>query len=356
MSVADFAARKGVLGALRRAVRQGKGFGMQPKDIRRALTTLDDGEFERRVRGTSLGFDTDNVWYHGTNHAGFREFALPTIQKTRGTGIFASDDLSNAATYSSTDQLFDWLTPEAIWRDPGIADLRVRQTAAPDDPDQLLLPFLKRRNENLYDLSRREYFSPRRDAYEVLDENLTKDDVLRYIGEENLAEEYTPSKGVYPLYARTPDRVVFDFQGENWDSFPGDREYGVFGSSKGREPVEYFFDEDEAQAFAAAARNHPENRDWYVRQIDGEMRTSDDLAREARDMEADAALMTNIHDYGAHGREVYDTNTLVVMDPANLRHTSALFDPAKSRWKDLLAGLGGVGVLGALQSRRPKEA
>ena len=68
----------------------------------KAVRDLDMSSAARMQRAKDMGFDTDNVYYHGS-HADIEEFRLPSREtgqtKTAGSGIFTSSDPNVAGTY-----------------------------------------------------------------------------------------------------------------------------------------------------------------------------------------------------------------------------------------------------------------
>ena len=68
----------------------------------KAVKDLDMSTTARMQRAKDMGYDTDNVYYHGS-HADIEEFRLPSREtgqtKTAGSGIFTSSDPNVAGTY-----------------------------------------------------------------------------------------------------------------------------------------------------------------------------------------------------------------------------------------------------------------
>jgi hypothetical protein len=118
----------------------------------------------RLARAKAMGFDTDTVWYHGTETGGFASFDPYSVGENSGNashGFYFTESPQNAATYSGTR--------------PGVA-VRVQ--------------------ENVGDIDE--------DGYEV---------------------ELDPEPGIYEVFINTGNMLELDFEGRNWDGMDENGDY-----------------------------------------------------------------------------------------------------------------------------------
>lgn len=102
---------------------------------------------------------------------------------------------------------------------------------------------------------------------------------------------------------------------------------------------------------------------------DGEALTNDDVKKIIRESDLwfyDLGTGERWHDFLQETSKHHDSfrgfvpadggETAVIFDPSNIRSPNAAFDPAKSKSRDILAGIGGAGVVGAAASTAPQKS
>jgi len=75
--------------------------------------------------------------------------------------------------------------------------------------------------------------------------------------------------------------------------------------------------------------------------------TTDMLGELARNLGYDSASVRNVHDAYINSPKTKPSTVVMMFDPSNIRSPQAAFDPAKRNSADLLASMGGLGLLGA---------
>lgn len=338
-----------------------------PVSVRRNLVelmrALPPGPMDRSQspfwREVLFGPNADsNTWWHGSENSGHRIFQPPTKPKTRGTGIFLGDE-PRASTYSGTDREATPFDAEDIFEDPAlvpgltITPNEVHPRQADFFEDAVLEPT---------------YYVSHPDLAEI---NGTRDEII-----DELHEAFAKDQpGNYPLLVR-PGRYSseIDWQGRNWDDGPEEPRWSIYTRPRGedvprwsRENQELDHDvyEEDVEGLLKTYRAERPNENVFARQDHTVKQywTTDDAAREFRDMGEDTLLIRNLDDYGPNGYD-YGGDTLVVFRPHLMRHAGyrgdglpqARFDPRRRKKNDILAGLiGGASIAEALRRALSEE-
>ncbi|RRV28908.1 hypothetical protein EGJ86_23540 [Pseudomonas sp. o96-267] len=300
---------------------------------------LDMSDAARLARARAMGFNTDQKWYHGSNSAGFKAFNTDGKGKTAGTGAFmaAKREMASSFTEGNGDalifrgqELFDdptlldgieieryWLTVEANGSIHFPADYSLYASEAAyldeegielDEGDSV------RAGYTVYWRGRRlcEYA----DEAEVV---------------EQLDEIEEREAGIYELFVRTSDQLVVEWEGNNWDHGPEQTVWVIASEAEG--DIDHFDDRESAERALATAPV------GSVIEERVSFQTTDEAAREAREMGYDSIMIKNVCDTGSfYSGEIFG-DIIIVFDPANIRATHAAFDPAHSASNNLLFSL-----------------
>lgn len=268
---------------------------------------LDMSTEARMARAKEMGFDTSRRWYHASRKAGFREFNLPKSGKTLGTGIFMTDSSRMAGTYM-----------------PGLS--REARIGRPDEivanPDAF--------GFEITETEFGEFLVGTPDGYQQVFQS--RQEMMDFLRDDaRFAEE----PAMYELFVRLdPQNVLtIDWQGRNWSQGPTEKVWNIYDKEGDIiDSVYSLADAEEAvDSLSQAVEFREEEEQLYE--------TTDDAARQARDMGYDAVEIINVEDPGPYSSRIgaVEGTTLVVFDPANIRSTNAAFDPAFSTSADLLA-------------------
>ena len=283
----------------------------------------------RLERAKSMGFDIKRIWYHGSRRAGFKKFEMPSSgSNTNGTGVFFTSDERVARSYSSSNDLVGLHHGSEILDDPSLIDG---------------LEIFK--EYSLYDKNGNSAISGTYDTpeevYEVLEDEGTEIEDGEYVGivyhvlwpngyegyysEDDIVDELDKYEidmpGNYEVYLKRfkNDEIwVIDWEGRNWDDAP-ETDWQLLDADG--EIVDWAYSEEEA---VARMENEDEIVDFRANESG---RTTNDLAKDARDMDMKAIYFKNIVDVGSDGYGTEESNVLVVFDPAYIRSTNAAFDP-----------------------------
>lgn len=319
---------------------EGESTGEAQEWVAAVAKGLDMSQKGRMERAEAAGFDTAQVLYHGSNEAGFREFSLPVGRKTDDTGIFVTDDLTQAKSYQSgRGEIVEIHTGEELFNDPGLMDDLeiVTQYGIVNDKGRVI--------SDVYDYDSFDDFKSDikdgavdesddgqpvelytvidPDGYEVALE-ATKEDAVNALDD---VEQKQP--GVLELYVKLNDEntLTVDWKGQNWDESPIE-EWGLVDSDD--DVFEWVHTVEEA-------RSRLESDDKVVEIQEGLSKTTDEYARDAREMGFDAIRFLNIVDPGPYSYGGEEGNVTVVFDPKNVRSVNAAFDPAYRESGQLLA-------------------
>ncbi|MCF6783714.1 LPD23 domain-containing protein [Stutzerimonas stutzeri] len=298
---------------------------------------LDMSREARLARAQAMGFDTSKVWYHGTDKAGFKAFNTDGEGKTAGTGAFLADHRLMASTYTKRNQDAPIFTGQELFNDPDqLEDLEIERYWVTETPSGRI-EF--EADQRLYDTA--EQFIEGEDielnpgdvvraAYTIYHEGQL---VTEYATEDEAIVELdqieASQPGIYELYARTSDQLVIDWQGRNWDDGPEEQVWTLYDEDKNVLGYHYSLKEAE-NALEEIPGSH------IAEETIANYLSTDDAARQARDMGYDSVLIQNVYDSGPNSQGDIEADVLVVFDPANLRSTAAAFDPRHSASSNLL--------------------
>lgn len=304
-----------------------------------AAKSLDMSHAARIERAKAMGFDTETVWYHGTEGAGFAAFDAKGKRgtKTEGTGAFFTSSRAVAAPYTPSNKDAPVFTGQELFNDPDLADGsvdvesawvfmdsrgRVTETwdaKAFDSADQILAA-------EEFELEDGESLEKRYTVW--VDGN----DQGKWVSEaeaiEQLNEVELNTPGIYAVYLRTKDVLEIDWEGRNWQDGPEETVWNAVDDDG--DVVDTCFSADELDDFKA------QYADCSFDQVQQSTYFStDDAATQARQMGFDAVLIKNVEDNGSHGQGSIDGSVMVVFDASNIRLTSAAFDPAFTASADI---------------------
>jgi hypothetical protein len=231
------------------------------------LQPLDMSHAARMKRAEEMGFDTSTPYYHGTDKAGFHEFDTSGEGKTRDTGAWFTDSLSQAKTYTKgRGQLFERPDHKQIYDD-------AKKSGDIEEVDDGFY---------IYGPGGRNFYS-------------TMDEFKSAVDDGEFNER---GSGVYPVYLKKFDpktMAEIDRKGANWDG------------TKDGSPQHYDPNDPDA--------------DYY------DTISTDEVARELiRDAEEKGVLFKNSYDAGPYGYGG-DGNVRVVPEAKDIRHVDADFDP-----------------------------
>lgn len=262
------------------------------------------------------------VVYHGSSVAGFTEFNTKGQGKTRGTGAFFSDSYSLARGYvkgrAADARVY---TPEQIFNDPSLVDGLEIETGI------LVEVTVSSRGRTEWqwfadeDAANEELETDPGEAlvtkpgYKMIDPNGdetvgTKEEIISALKDVR----NDPHPGIYSAYLKIDDMPTWDWGGRNWDDGTDGNDWVT--KNEDGDIVEYFGNEEDAK-FAASTAAEP----LTVEQDRGMGITTDDAAREGRDMGADGIRIENVSDTGPHGY-AEDGNVFVVFGPNQIKSAS----------------------------------
>jgi len=280
--------------------------------------------------------------YHGAKNAGFDRFDTDGQGKTRGTGAWFTTDSSHARSYSGRRaQDVSRLTGADIVRAGGTDDGNVTvdpvegvevevQVSSKGDKEWRFFESEEAAREELgYEPSDDMPFRPLSGVRVVNYISGYEDtfvgsgqEAAAWIDESNVLDAMD-APGVYSVYLSLQDPVEFDWEGNNWNSGPGGDRWLVYDTND--ELVGDYDTEEEAQAALADMGGEGE-----IQQMPGEGPTTDDAARDARDMGGDGVEFTNISDPGPFGGGEGLNTVYVAFNPEQVkavRGNRGTFDP-----------------------------
>lgn len=298
---------------------------------------LDMSTEARLERARQQGFDTSRVWYHGSEKAGFTSFETSGKGKTEGTGAFFTLQDYVARTYSGTRKDARVFKPEEMFENPEIADGDVeieRYWAVIDSRGRVSERFdvadyptgEAAISANDIELEEGDLVEQRFTVY--VDGNHEGDDLTREDAIEALRGARLTQPGNYQVYLRAKDIWTIDWEGRNWDQGPNETIWNAYDENG--DIVDTCYSESELDAFREVHADHE------IKQDENPIaENTDEAARHARECGYDAVLILNVEDGGphSHGGEVSDV--MVVFDSANIRLTSAAFDPDHTSSDDI---------------------
>jgi predicted SprT family Zn-dependent metalloprotease len=266
-----------------------------------------DSEAFRRWFGESKVVDAAGkplVVYHGTEKGGFYAFDMGQANKEKRPGtMFFTDDIGMARSYTrgsgdptppyfeSVEEFLEYVkTDDSPWTveteyyafsdedETRYADLDALREARDDLADDDIVAVYKVWNPDGYKAG----------TYDSASDT-DMEELLSVVNSESVKKA-----GVYAVYLRIVDPLVVDAEGASWDSIPREGE-----------------DED----------GNPVN--WTY--------TTNELAREARDLECDGLIIRDVSDPGEYGQGGESGDVFVVFNGKQIKsakHNVGTFDPA----------------------------
>lgn len=305
---------------------------------------LDMSRAARLQRAREMGFDVVTTWYHGSENAGFTSFNVNGGRtETKGTGAFFSERRGVARGYSGNDDdapthtgtelfndpdLVDDLEIERIWAIVDAQDRPVRgswslRTTFPansyDTPEQVL-------EDNDIELDPGESVVLRYNLYHNSSKQIevgTEEECIAYLDNAEFS-----GPGIYAVYLRTKNVLEIDWEGRNWDNGPKETVWRIEDANG--DFVDWVYSRVDADALLAANPGYEASQDEQPI-----YESTNDAARQARDMGYDAVLIKNVSDNGPHSHSGEDSTVMVVFDPSNIRSVDAAFDPEHSASSDI---------------------
>ena len=289
------------------------------------------GDWEKDPANASKAVDENGepkVYYHGSEKAGFTEFETDGKGKTRGTGAFFADNFSMAKGYSGSSDDAPVYTPEQIFANPEVIDgLEIEEGVIVEvvvssrgdkawqwyaDEEEALADLELEPGEELG-------AQPGYRAYRpgFGEETGTKEQILDYL--DGMTAE---APGVYEVFLNVRDMVTIDWQGNNWDDGPKEKVWNILDETG--DVYDTFYSQEEADAALERNPGFTVEEDEQT-----SFESTDDAARQGRDMNADGVLIKDVFDTGPKGY-AEDGDVLIVYKPENIKEVrnQGTFDPA----------------------------
>ena len=292
------------------------------------------GDWENDPANASKVIDDNGepqVYYHGSTKAGFTEFNVDGEGKTRGTGAFFADNAAMARGYSGSRDDAPVYRPEQILEDPSLIDgLEVEEgilvEVVTSSSGGKSWEFYTDEEAALEDLELDEGetlvtkpgYRISKDGYEL--DIGTKDEALAVL--DGLQAE---EAGIYSVFLNARDMVTIDWQGNNWDDGPKEKVWRI--EEQNGDFVDFVYSQEEADALVEGDPTLTVEEDTL-----GEYDSTDDAARQGRDMDADATMINDVFDTGPYGY-AENGNVLIVYKPENIKSAdvnSGEFNPANA--------------------------
>lgn len=232
------------------------------------------------------------VVYHGTEKGGFTAFDTDGRGRTAGTGAFFTQTRLGASDYSGTDDDAVMFDRAEFLANP--AQYGVTIEVHGDDDDREYIAFT--------------------DDHDGAGE--TREEALEALA-DSLEEAETP--GVYPVYLSLKNPMIVDCHHSNWDEII--THWDIVDEDG--ETIDFIHDPAEIEPYLEANPHHTVE--------DGVTRTSNELAREAREMGFDGLIMLNVSDEGPHGQGyAWDDVIYVAFKPEQVKsiYNVGSYDPA----------------------------
>jgi hypothetical protein len=229
------------------------------------------------------------VVYHGAKKAGFTEFDTDGQGKTAGTGAFFTETRFGASSYSETQDdavMFD--------REEFLADPEGHGVVVEVDSDDDFIAYGNGTDGT---------GQTREDALENLADNIEYDN-------EN-------ASGVYPVYLSLQQPFIVDARGANWDAIT--TEWVIYNADD--DLVDFIHDPDEIDGYLKENPTHTVEP--------GVSKTTDELAREAREIGCDGLIVNNVVDSGPGGNGSSDDVIYVAFKPSQIKsiYNVGSYDP-----------------------------
>lgn len=260
--------------------------------------------------------------YHGSDKAGFTEFDTEGKGKTRGTGAFFTSDFRMASGYQK-GRIKDapLFTPQQMFDDPEQIDgLEINEGVLVEKQVSsrggMQLAWYRDEDEAREDLGYEpeddiearpgyQMFTPQGD--EVVG---TKAEILEALADIRIE----PQPGVYSAFLKVEDMLEIDWKGNNWDDGPKQTVWEIFDDGDIVDTAYTEQDRDDILARNPRYTAQQEERAEYE--------STDDAARQAREMDYDGVKIKNVTDTGPYGYSE-EGDVYVVFDPTNIKSANA---------------------------------
>lgn len=291
------------------------------------------GDWQKDPVNASKALDENGepkVYFHGSNEAGFTQFDTDGRRKTDGTGAFFASDSRMARGYSGGSEKTPVYLPEQIFKEPDLIDgLEIEKGI-------LVSVVVSSQGRKAWS-----WFESEQQAREELE--LAADDPIEskegyrvlvdgyeeLVGDkpavlDHLADMRTKEPGMYEVFLNIRDMVDIDWGGKNWDEGPQEDVWGI--EDENGNQIDWAYSEEDRDTLLASnpgtTAKHRTQSVYY---------SSDDAARQARQMGADGVLLRNIWDTGPAGY-AEDGDVCVVFEPENIKWADNVgtFDPGTS--------------------------
>lgn len=291
------------------------------------------GDWQKDPVNASKALDENGepkVYFHGSKEAGFTQFDTDGRRKTDGTGAFFASDARMAGGYSGGSETTPVYLPEQILKDPDVIDgLEIEKgilvsvvVSSQGRKGWSWFESEQQAREELglaadEPIESKEGYRVLVDGYEELVGD--KQAVL-----DHLADMRTKEPGMYEVFLNIRDMVDIDWGGKNWDEGPQEDVWDI--EDENGNQIDWAYNEEERDAMLASNPGSV-----AVHRTQSVYDSSDDAARQARQMGADGVLLRNIWDTGPAGY-AEDGDVCVVFEPENIKWADNVgsFDPATS--------------------------
>ncbi|MBY0466883.1 MAG: GNAT family N-acetyltransferase, partial [Burkholderiales bacterium] len=291
------------------------------------------GDWQKDPINASKALDDNGepkVYFHGSKEAGFTEFVTDGRRKTEGTGAFFTSNRQMARGYSGGSEKTPVYLPEQIFKDPDPIDgLEIEKGV-------LVSVVVSSQGRKAWS-----WFESEQQAREELE--LAADDPIEskegyrvlvdgyeeLVGDkqavlDHLTDMRSKEAGMYEVFLNIRDMVDVDWGGQNWDQGPQEDIWDI--EDAGGNQLDWAYSEEDRDAMLASNPGSV-----AVHRTQSVYDSSDDAARQARQMGADGILIRNISDTGPDGY-ADDGNVFVVFESENIKWADNVgsFDPGMS--------------------------
>lgn len=279
--------------------------------------------FERRARDAfknSRAVDLEGnptLIFHGTKDGGFTEFDCDGKGSTEGTGAWFSKSRDVSSTYSGRAGDFFYQNIDYGYLEDAVS-IYHGYTIVDANGENVITDELYDEEDSLKDNYDVETDKGEKivECWQMYDRNgyddglfYSKDDMVKWAQEHRGDYIADDDKGpcVYPCFLNIKDTLNVDAGGANWDSIP--TEYQV--RDEDGDVLEGFSKKEDAEKFAL------ENEGSEVIPF---TQSSNEVAREAKEMGYDGCVIENVTDEGGEGYGYADESTdYIVFNPSNIK-------------------------------------
>lgn len=289
------------------------------------------GDWEREPESASKMLDRNGeprVFYHGSAKAGFVEFETRGEGKTEGAGAFFTSDFAMARGYANGARASaPVFTPQELFDNPDLVEgLEITQgLVVGSGASGRSWQWFRDERELIEELGV-EAVSQAAQGWLMVDPDGYECCGPKEVILDELANVREEGPGVYEVFLNVRDLLHVDWQDKNWDDPPVTDRWQILDVEGDVYDVAYSQQEAEELLREACQRHACELRLHHVQEPD--YWSTDDAARQGRQMGFDGVLICNVWDTGPKGTSDCG-DVVVVYEPANIKLTSNLgsFDP-----------------------------